>query len=93
MGEMIHITLKLGVRQFQLDVRRSDEWHYREAEKLINQRFRFYADRHPGQTSETYLLMTLLEVAVALKQSENQGGEELLNALQSMCNSIDEALS
>ncbi len=69
-SDRLNITLKIGMRQFPMTVARADEYAYRQAEQLINERMRYYADRFPQQGNETYLMMTLLDVAVRLKQKE-----------------------
>ncbi len=70
MSDQLNITLKIGSRLFPMAVNRDDEYSYREAEKLINERLRFYANRYPTQSNETYLMMTLLDIALSLKQNE-----------------------
>ncbi len=70
MSDQLNITLKIGSRQFPMSINREEEFSYREAEKLINERLRFYANRYPTQSNETYLMMTLLDVALSLKQTE-----------------------
>ncbi len=70
MSDQLNITLRIGSRQFPMSINREEEFSYREAEKLINERLRFYANRYPTQSSETYLMMTLLDVALSLKQTE-----------------------
>ncbi|MCD8304394.1 MAG: cell division protein ZapA [Prevotellaceae bacterium] len=92
-SEILHITLRIGTRQFQMDVERADESYYREAEKLINQRYRFYADRYSGQGNETYLMMTLLDLAVKLKRVESKADTSpMVNALESLVGDIERAL-
>lgn len=57
-SEYFTINLRLGRRMpLSITVRRSDEGMYREAEKLINERFSHYASRYPDQDDETYLCM------------------------------------
>ncbi|MCD7721038.1 MAG: cell division protein ZapA [Prevotellaceae bacterium] len=92
-SEKLNITLRIGTRQFQMNVERADEYCYREAEKLINQRYRFYADRYAGQGNETYLMMTLLDVAVMLKRIESKADTSpMVNALESLVGDIERAL-
>lgn len=90
MSDQLNITLKIGVRSFPMTIRRSDEFAYREAEKLINERLRFYADRYPTQTNETYLMMTLLDVALQLKQNEERfDATPWTNALQGLLGELE----
>lgn len=76
-----------------MTVAREDEYAYREAEKLINERLRFYADRYPTQGMETYLMMALLDIALKLKQSELiQDSSSLEATLQSMLSDLEKAV-
>ncbi len=93
-NDMLHITLKIGTHQFPMDVVRDDEFYYREAEKLINSRYRFYADRYPGQGNETYLMMTLIEIAVRFKQLESSADNApMLSALKSLLKDVEDELA
>lgn len=70
LSDPLSITLKFGNRILPMKVERSDEYIYREAEKLINKRFSYYAAKYPNQGNEMYLLMMALDVAVRLKRAE-----------------------
>ncbi len=92
-GDILHITLKIGTRHFPMDVPRADEYFFREAEKLINKRYRFYADRYMGQENETYLMMTLLDVAVAYKRLESSADTApIVSAMESLVADIEREL-
>ncbi len=92
-GEILHITLRIGVRRFQMDVRRTDEYFYREAERLVNQRYQFYSGKYPGLETETYLMMTLLDVAVSLKRKESEAGAmPMAGVIEGLLADIDKAL-
>ena len=92
-SDRLNITLKIGTRQFPMTVARADEYAYREAEKLINERLRFYADRYPTQGTETYLMMALLDIALKLTQSELiQNSSSLEETLRSMLSDLEKAL-
>lgn len=76
-----------------MTVAREDEYAYREAEKLINERLRFYADRYPTQGTETYLMMALLDIALKLKKSElMQDSSSLGDTLRSMLNDLEKTV-
>lgn len=88
-----HITLKIGARQFPMNVAPADEYSYREAEKLINERFRFYADRFPALDNETYLIMSMLDITVRYKKLEAESdGTPLREALEGLLADIEKAL-
>lgn len=91
--DQLNITLKIGTRQFPMTVARIDEYAYRESEKLINERLRFYADRFPTLDQETYLMMTLLDIAMMLKQSQLiQDTSSLADTLRSMLSDLEKAV-
>ncbi len=93
-NDILHITLKIGAHQFQMDVARDDEFDYREAEKLINSRYRFYANRYPRLQNEMYLMMTLLDIAVRFKQLESSADNApMLSALKGLLEDIEKELA
>lgn len=92
--DTLSITLKLGSQILQMTVTRDDEIIYREAEKLINQRFAYYATRYPKLGNEMYLTMMALDVAVQLKGIERDTDPEpMLGALRGMLGEIEAALT
>lgn len=89
----LNITLKLGTRVMPMTIKREDEYVYREAEKLINGRFAFYADKYPNQGSEMYLTMMALEIALRLKKMEqNTDPEPLVSAISALVAEVEETL-
>ena len=92
-SEILQITLKIGTRPFPMNVTRADEYFYREAEKLINERYRYYADRYPAQGNETYLMMALLDIAVKYKRIESEADPApVVTALESLLADIEKSL-
>lgn len=91
-SDTFQITLKLGGQNFSITINRNEEIFYRDAEKLINGRYSFYANRYPGQANTTYLLMTIIEIAVTLKKQEASGNlqpvMETLNCLVNELNAV-----
>ena len=51
-----------------MTIKRDEEYVYRQAEKLIKERFSFYTSSYPGQSTEMYLVMTILDIAVQSKR-------------------------
>ncbi len=93
-NDMLHITLKIGAHPFPMDVVRDDEFYYREAEKLINGRYRYYANRYPGQQNEIYLMMTLLDIAVRYERLESSADNApMLNALKGLLKEVEDELA
>ncbi len=91
--DTLHITLKIGTRQFPMNVVRAEEFFYREAEKLINERYRYYADHYPAQENEIYLMMALLDIAVKYKRLESSADSTpVVTALEGLLAEVEKAL-
>lgn len=89
----LSITLKLGSRVLPMTVDRSDEYFYREAEKLINKSFSYYASTYPNQNRDLYMLMTALDVAVRLKRLESKVDfSQMEQALSALIKEVEQAL-
>jgi cell division protein ZapA len=92
-SDTFQITLKLGGQSFSITIKRDEELFYRDAEKLINQRYSYYANHFPGQNVTTYLLMTVLDIAVRLqKESANGNIRPIMATLNGLVNEINSAL-
>jgi cell division protein ZapA len=92
-SDTFQITLKLGGQNFSITIRRDEEIFYRDAEKLINQRYSFYANHFPGQSVTTYLLMTVLDIAVRLqKEAATANIQPIMATLNGLVNEINSAL-
>lgn len=93
-SDTLSITLKLGSYIFPpMTVKREDEIVYREAEKLLNQRYSYYANRYPRLGNEMYLAMMALDVAVQLKDMERSGNlEPVLGRLNALLQEVEETL-
>lgn len=91
-SDTFQITLKLGGQNFSMTIKREEELFYRDAEKLINQRYSYYANHFAGQSVTTYLLMTVLDIAVRLQRQAASGNIQpvmaTLNGLVSELNAV-----
>ncbi len=77
-----------------MEVPRADEFFYREAEKLINKTYRRYADMYAGLGTETYLFMTLLDIAVAHKKLQAEADRApVADTLEALLADIDKELA
>lgn len=92
-SDTLSITLKLGGQILPMTIDRKDELYYREAEKLINQRFNYYANTYPSPQlgNEMYLTMTVLEIAVQLKSIEGEANQ-LTDNLKNLVADVEAAL-
>lgn len=92
--DTLSITLHIGSQILPMTVSRQDEIIYRDAEKLINQRFAYYATKYPLLGNEMYLTMMALDVAVQLKGMERDTDPKpMLDALQGMLGELETALA
>ena len=92
-SDTFQITLKLGGQSFSITIKRDEELFYRDAEKRINQRYSYYANHFPGENVTTYLLMTVLDIAVRLqKESANGNIQPIMATLNGLVNEINSAL-
>lgn len=67
-SDTLSINLRFGTWTLPITVKREDEIFYRDAEKLIKERYNFYTNSYKNQSTELYLVMTLVDVAVRLQR-------------------------
>jgi len=92
-SDTLSITLRFGSWTLPMTVRREEEFVYRQAEKLIKERFNFYTNSYPGQSTEMYLVMTILDVAVKFKQQETSMDiEPIASRLEPLLAELESAL-
>ena len=93
MDDTLSITLRFGSWTLPMTIRRDEEYIYRQAEKLIKERFNFYTSSYPGQSSEMYLVMTVLDIALQSKRQEEEGNAEpVLQLLRPLLAEVETAL-
>ncbi len=93
MDDTLSITLRFGSWTLPMTIRRDEEIFYRQAEKLIKERFGFYTSSYPGQSSEMYLVMTVLDIALQSKRQEEEGNAEpVLQLLRPLLAEVETAL-
>lgn len=92
-SDTFQITLKMGGQSFPITIRRDEELFFRDAEKLINQRYSYYANHFPGKDITTYLIMTVIDIAVRLqKESANGNLQPIMATLNGLVKEINSAL-
>lgn len=88
-----NITIKFGSWTLPMSVPRQDEHFYREAERLMKERYSFYTNNYKGQSTEMYLVMTLLDITVRLQRTKEHGDPTpLLEKLQPLIDEIEGVL-
>ena len=92
-SDTLQINLKVGTKKFPIKIKREEEIFYRDAEKLINERYAFYANHFLQQGNETYLIMAALDIALQLQKSKAEGNlEPVMATLTGLANEIEGAL-
>ena len=77
-----------------MTIKRDEEYVYRQAEKLIKERFSFYTSSYPGQNTEMYLVMTILDIAVMSKRQETtHDAKPIIDVLRPLLSEVEAALS
>ena len=93
MDDTLSITLHFGSWTLPITIKRDEEYAYRQAEKLIKERFNFYTNSYPGQNTEMYLVMTILDIAVQSKRQEAEGdAEPILQMIRPLLSEVEAAL-
>lgn len=78
MDDKQNITIRFGACDIPMTVRRQDEHLYREAEKLMKERFSFYTNNYKNQSKERYLIMSMLDIAVRLQYAMEANNDSIL---------------
>ncbi len=93
-NDTLSITLRFGIWTLPMTIRREDEYAYRQAEILMKERYNYYTSNFKNQSTEMYLVMTLLDVAVQLKQQEIRlDVTPITNRLEPLLAELESALS
>ena len=93
MNDTLSITLRFGSWTLPMTVRRDEEITYRQAEKLIKERFGFYTSTYPGQSPEMYVVMTIFDIALQCKRQETEvNAEPVMQLLRPLLNEVEAAL-
>ena len=94
MDDTLSITLHFGSWTLPMTIKRDEEYVYRQAEKLIKERFNFYTNSYPGQNTEMYLVMTILDIAVQSKRQEAEGdAEPILQLIRPLLSEVEATLN
>jgi len=70
--DKLHIKLHVYDEEIGVDIKRDEEALYREAAKLITQRYNAYAQHYKGRKSEhTISLMCLIDIALMYQREQS----------------------
>ena len=93
MDDTLTITLRIGSWTMPMTIRREEEYVYRQAEKVIKERYSYYTNSYPGQSTDLYLMMTIIDIAVRSKQNETTyDAEPILEHLRPLLSEVEAAL-
>jgi hypothetical protein len=87
------ITIRFGSWDLPMTVLRKDEHLYREAEKLMKERYAFYTRSYKGLATERYMVMCMLDIAVRLQHAlEQNDSTDILEKLTPLAEEIEKRL-
>lgn len=93
MDDKQKITIRFGSWDLPMNVLRKDEHLYREAEKLMKERYTFYTSSYKGLATERYMVMCMLDIAVRLQHAlENNDNNDIIERLNPLIEDIEKIL-
>ena len=92
--EKLHIRLHVYDEEIDVTINREDEQFYRDAAKLITDRYNLYAQRYKGKKTEHIIsLMTLIDIGLLYERVKNRNDAGPYNdILKKLTSEIEEAL-
>ena len=88
-----NITIRFGSWDLPMTVQRKNEHLYREAEKIMKERYAFYTTTYKGLATERYMIMSMLDIAVRLAHAQEKGDPApFVSALQPLVDEIETLL-
>lgn len=92
-SETFTINLRMGSLIFPITIKRTEEEVYRKAERLINERYNFYATHYPNQGNESYMAMAMLDIALTLKRNEDKNDTApIMTFVENMLQEVEEVI-
>lgn len=87
------ITIRFGSWDLPMTVNRKDEHLYRDAEKLMKERYTFYTNSYKGLATERYMVMCMLDIAVRLQHAiESNNDSSLIDKLKPLLKEIEQTI-
>jgi len=92
--EKLHIHLHVYDEEIEVTVKRVEEEYYRNAAKLITDRYNAYAQAYKGRKGEhTIALMTLIDIALMYERERGKNDTTPYDQiLKKLTSDIEEAL-
>ena len=92
MSETATINIQIGNRSYPLKVQESDEAAFREAEKLINEKWKAYGEAYSVRDPQDLLAMCALQLAtesLTLKNSMEEQQSAVSAEIESILKLVD----
>ncbi|MBR5465840.1 MAG: cell division protein ZapA [Bacteroidaceae bacterium] len=87
------ITIRFGSWDLPMTVNRKDEHLYRNAEKLMKERYAFYTNNYKGLATERYMILSMLDIAVRLQHAlESNNDSSIIERLKPLIDDIEQKL-
>ena len=92
--DRLHIRLHVYDEEIEVVINRDDEVYYRNAAKLITERYNAYSQAYKGRKSDhTIALMTLIDIALMYqKERTHNDTSPYDNVLAKLTKEIEDAL-
>jgi cell division protein ZapA len=93
MDDKLSIRINVADRYYPLKVNREDEEDIRKAARIINEKVLQYKQRYADKDTQDFLAMAALQfVNQLIELQEKPGGDDLLNSLREISNTIGSLL-
>lgn len=90
----LSIKVKIAGKPFPLTIQRDEEEMVRKAAKMVDDQYRFFSENYAVKDKADLLAMVALQMATAAIQAKNgEGTSEDVKRLETLRNSLQEALS
>ena len=90
MDENLSITLRIGPQNYRFPIPREKEEAYRKAADMINDKIGQYMQHYPNQSTDQYLVVTMLDIAVKLVQGHmDNDASEAMAVMTQLSEEID----
>ena len=92
-SDKLVITLMIGRQSQQIHILREQEEIYRNAARQINEKLSRYESAYPSQTTERYMSIVLLDLAVQMLQlKEKDDVKPIFDVLDSLTAEIEDSM-
>ncbi len=88
-----NISIRIGEKSFSMRINASDEENYRQASKVVQEKYYNYKDRYKDLSKEDLLSMVVFDLAKKNIELNRQKGEtQMFLEISDLVNSIEDYL-